>query len=127
MPTPLTIQVPDDALERLQALAERECRTPEGQALWFILGVLGRRANDKRTYEERVRDAQPLLAELRKLHVQAGKPSTRELGRAVGVSHATVHAALRGPTAPTWPVLEKIVKALGGDAGRFRDLWADTQ
>jgi hypothetical protein len=40
------------------------------------------------------------------------------------VSHTTVNNAIRGKKMPSWPVLSKIVKELGGDETLFRGLWA---
>jgi hypothetical protein len=44
-----------------------------------------------------------------------------------GVSHTTLHAALRGTAVPSWPVTEKLVRHLGGEIETFRELWADTR
>lgn len=65
---------------------------------------------------------------LRDLHLQAGRPSARAVARLAGdVSHTTVAEALSGRRLPTWPVLDKIVRALEGEADRFRELWTDVE
>ena len=67
-----------------------------------------------------------LFGELQQLYERAGRPSTRSVAQGVGgISHTTVHAALRGTTVPTWPVLQKIVEYLKGDIRRFRQLWEE--
>ncbi|MEV6983127.1 toll/interleukin-1 receptor domain-containing protein [Sphaerisporangium sp. NPDC051017] len=38
-----------------------------------------------------------------------------------------MNSALRGPRVPSWPVLAKVVAALGGDEGEFQELWAATR
>lgn len=69
-----------------------------------------------------------LFSALRALHVRAGEPSSRAIARgAGGLSHTTVHGALRGARVPSWPVLAKLVKALDGDEEEFRELWAATR
>jgi hypothetical protein len=72
-----------------------------------------------------------LAAALRALRAQAGTPSTRVLARRVGtVSHTTVAETLAGRRVPSWPIVDGIVRALGGDEGEFRHLWlaaADTE
>lgn len=67
-----------------------------------------------------------LFDELRRLHRHAGEPSARELAATIGegvLSHATVHAALRGPRIPRWPVLELVGEALDGDSVKLKALW----
>ncbi|QKW36295.1 hypothetical protein HUT06_21535 [Actinomadura sp. NAK00032] len=67
-----------------------------------------------------------LFEELRRLHRLAGEPSVREIAATIGegvLSHATVHAALRGPRVPRWPVLDLVVEALEGDGPKFKALW----
>jgi hypothetical protein len=61
---------------------------------------------------------------LRVLHAQAGAPSTRSLATLTGtVSHTTVAEALAGRRLTSWPVVSRIVTALGGDQDQFRQLW----
>jgi hypothetical protein len=68
------------------------------------------------------------FAALRDLYVRAGEPSSRTMARAIGgVSHTTLHSAIRGTTVPSWPVVAKLVAHLGGDTDRFRELWTDTR
>jgi hypothetical protein len=65
---------------------------------------------------------------LRELYVRAGEPSTRTMATAIGgVSHTTLHAAIRGTTVPSWGVVSKLVTFLDGDTDTFRELWADTR
>ncbi|GGL12197.1 hypothetical protein [Streptomyces flaveus] len=64
-----------------------------------------------------------LSAKLRRLHREAGEPTTRVIGKAIGYSHTTVAKALRGASCPSWIVLEKIVVQLRGDAHEFKRLW----
>ncbi|MGW1586296.1 helix-turn-helix domain-containing protein [Streptomyces sp. NPDC002386] len=64
-----------------------------------------------------------LSARLRRLHREAGEPTTRVIGRAIGYSHTTVAKALRGGSCPSWMVLEKIVAQLRGDVHEFKRLW----
>jgi tetratricopeptide (TPR) repeat protein len=45
------------------------------------------------------------------------------MAREVGCSHTTVSAAFSEPRVPRWGLLELIVEALGGDTGRFHELW----
>lgn len=65
---------------------------------------------------------------IRDLHLKAGEPSSRAIATAIGrISHTTVHAAIRGNTVPSWPVVQKLVAQLGGDIETFRQLWSDTR
>ena len=68
------------------------------------------------------------FAALRELHLRAGEPSSRAIATAIGgISHTTVHAAIRGTTVPSWPIVAKLVEQLGGDIETFRQLWSDTR
>src|ERR1035438_5530659 len=61
-----------------------------------------------------------LASALQSLHALKGAPSVRTLARQVGdVSHTTVADALAGRRVPSWPVLEGIVRVLGGEQERF--------
>ena len=65
-----------------------------------------------------------LFSELKKLHIRAGEPSSREVAAGIGgMSHSTVNNTIRGKRVPSWPVLSKVVSQLGGDEGFFRSLW----
>ncbi|HET8662113.1 MAG TPA: AAA family ATPase [Micromonosporaceae bacterium] len=67
-----------------------------------------------------------LFTELRRLHQRAGEPSSRAIARALGagiLSHTTVNAVLSGQRVPRWGPLELVVRHLGGDVERFRELW----
>jgi hypothetical protein len=136
----LPVEVPDDMMERLRALADKEFRTPEGQVLWLIKTALdaadrrearptGERSQVDR--EQRIRAAQPVFDQLRTAHLLAGGPSSRVLANVIWektntrVSHTTVNGVINGAVPPSWRVLESIVKALDGDTGHFRQLWAE--
>lgn len=131
MTVQLAVNVPDDVMEQLVMLAEEECRTPEGHVLWLIKRAT--RVAAPRTREERLLDAQPLFAELRELHLWAGEPSTRALAAMIretpgqAASHTTVADMLNGRRVPSLPMLERIVRALGGDSAHFRELWMQAQ
>jgi hypothetical protein len=60
---------------------------------------------------------------LHDLHHRAGWPSLRVLARAAGCSHTTVSGVFSSPRLPSWGVLEVLVEAMGGEAGRFHALW----
>ncbi|WKU42653.1 WD40 repeat domain-containing protein [Streptomyces sp. VNUA116] len=67
---------------------------------------------------------------LRRLHLEAGEPSLREISRRIGklpvpeyVSHDAVHRILSGPRLPRWPRTALVVTALGGNPDRFHQLW----
>jgi tetratricopeptide (TPR) repeat protein len=60
---------------------------------------------------------------LHDLHHRAGWPSLRRLARETGVSHTTVSKVMSAPALPAWGTLELLVEAMGGDTGRFHDLW----
>ena len=71
-----------------------------------------------------------LRDQLRRLHLHAGKPSTREIARRIGsnvISHTTVHSVLRCAICPRWGNLELVVEALGGDIEEFRPIWISVQ
>jgi tetratricopeptide (TPR) repeat protein len=63
-------------------------------------------------------------AELRKLHVQAGKPDFRTLARLTGYGRTVLSQALSGNRLPTWQVAEALATALQGDVAQLRRLWA---
>ncbi len=82
-------------------------------------------ANDDRL---QTRPARELFSELRQLHVSAGEPSSRSIAESIGgMSHTTVNQVMRSRRIPSWPVLAKIVKQLGGDEISFRILWNSTR
>ncbi|MEV4142665.1 hypothetical protein AB0J40_03300 [Amycolatopsis sp. NPDC049691] len=69
-----------------------------------------------------------LAAELRKLHLRAGKPSTRKIAAAVGdVSHTTVNEMLRGSRVPAWEFVKKVGLYLDGDEQELWALWSATR
>jgi hypothetical protein len=138
MSTELTVSVPDYLAAGLQSLADGAFRTPEGQVLWLIkmaVEASERRErpaaeNSQTAYEQRLQAAQPVFDELRSVHLLAGGPASRVIAKAIfekthtKISHTTVNGVIGGTVAPSWPVLEKIVRVLGGDVGHFRQLWA---
>lgn len=68
-----------------------------------------------------------LVERLNELHVKAGRPSLKEIGRRAGKSHTTVSNILRGTLVPArWSTLRPIVVALHGNETDFRTLWAET-
>lgn len=82
------------------------------------------------TSEIRVESSQErqFFQALRRMHRQADSPSSRALATKIGgMSHTTVNSALRGQKVPTWPVVAKIVDALGGDVEVMRQLWMEAQ
>jgi hypothetical protein len=64
-----------------------------------------------------------LAAALRRLHRQAGEPSTHEIGKKINYSHTTVAHAFKGARCPSWPVTKAIVTYLDGDLDEFRAYW----
>lgn len=68
-----------------------------------------------------------LFEELKRLHRQSGEPSVRQLAADTAISHATVHAALRGPRVPRWQNLELILEQLHVDPEQVRPLWIDAR
>lgn len=70
-----------------------------------------------------------LFARLDDLHLQAGRPSMREIARRAGrgnISPSTVHNLFRTSRVPRWDYLEQVVIALGGsrqDRQEFLILW----
>jgi hypothetical protein len=69
------------------------------------------------------------VAELRKLHLFAGAPSTRDLARRadrelkIKVSHKTVDNALNGTRLPRWNIALIVIKLLRGNERYFQQLW----
>ena len=67
-----------------------------------------------------------LFDRLDRLHLEAGRPSMREIATSVGrgrISSSTVHNVFRNSRVPRWSFLEDIVKALHGDTAAFLVLW----
>jgi hypothetical protein len=64
-----------------------------------------------------------LAASLRRLHREAGEPSTHEIGKGISYSHTTVAQALKGAKCPSWPVVKALVTYLDGDIEIFRMHW----
>jgi hypothetical protein len=69
------------------------------------------------------------LAQLRqhiqKAHLQAGRPSYREISRRTSraVSHTTASKIIQCEGVPTWAPLEQVLNALDGDVAAARELW----
>jgi hypothetical protein len=132
----LTVTVPGGLMSKFQALADSEFRTAEGQVLWLMTAAVGaaergRRLTppSRRSPEQRRADSLPIFDQLHELHVAAGAPSSRALaagiteGQGGKASHTTVNGILGGTIAPSWPMLEQMVRFLGGDVAHFRELW----
>jgi Tetratricopeptide repeat len=67
-----------------------------------------------------------LFEQLDRLHLEAGRPSMREIARRVGhgrISSSTVHNVFRKARVPRWNFVEEIVRALNGDTAAFAVLW----
>lgn len=116
----------DDLFGRIQAAAEREYRSAVGQIMW-VLDNRFRSSPDPESAQAIQEAAVALRSALQGLHREAGKPSTRALAAVADVSHTTVADVLSGQRVPPWPTLEKVVKALGGSPGEFRDMWSAAQ
>ncbi|MEU2718416.1 helix-turn-helix transcriptional regulator [Streptomyces sp. NPDC007205] len=58
------------------------------------------------------------------LHARAGAPSRREMAQRTGYGKSTISDAFAGQRLPTWPVVQALVAALGGDEEEARELWA---
>lgn len=68
-------------------------------------------------------DVEAFFAEIKKLHIAAGKPTTRDVQMATGVNRTTVAQVLRGDHLPKLNTMGKIVECLGGDSVAFKVLW----
>ncbi|MFE6808636.1 helix-turn-helix domain-containing protein [Streptomyces sp. NPDC057681] len=64
---------------------------------------------------------------LKRLHVQTGAPSRREMAQQTGYGKSTIGDAFAGQRLPTWPVVQSMVAALGGDEAEARELWASAK
>jgi hypothetical protein len=60
---------------------------------------------------------------LGQLHAAAGAPSTRQLAAQTGYGKSTISEAFVGRRLPTWPVVDKLVAALGADRDEVRERW----
>lgn len=69
-----------------------------------------------------------LIAAINNLYIDAGKPSSRRIAAATGLSHTTVNHYVRGtlPGGMQWGTLRPIVDYLDGDVDHFRRLWKTT-
>ncbi|MEU5692874.1 hypothetical protein [Actinosynnema sp. NPDC020468] len=66
--------------------------------------------------------ATPLVNELRALRLDKGEPSYRVIAAEANRSPSTISDVFAGRV-DTWPVLQDVVAALGGDVERFRKLY----
>lgn len=60
---------------------------------------------------------------LEQLRAAAGAPSTRQLAVRTGYGKSTISEAFAGRRLPTWPLVEKLVGALGADPDEVRERW----
>lgn len=131
----LTLDIPEELARQLQELADREFRTPEAQILWLIKTAFMERRillTDPRTDEEKAAAGAALRAEIERLYIAAGRPSTRKIrdrAREAGldVAHTTVHQALTAARPISWHVADALRAALNGDPERIKDLWIESQ
>jgi len=121
----LRIDLPDELAGELAAAAEAQLRTPEAQAAWILRSALKNAANGAGR-QQRLARYQPVLKELRELHLQAGKPSIRDIAERTGLGRGPVHLALSGTvSAPSLRTLDAMVRDLGGDTEHFRAMWIE--
>jgi hypothetical protein len=74
---------------------------------------------------------QDMAARLRRLRVEAGAPSLRQLSTKIAEDHdfpgtaspSTLSELFSGRRLPKWPVLESVVRALGGDERQWMPDW----
>ncbi|MFI9009326.1 hypothetical protein ACIGNX_19060 [Actinosynnema sp. NPDC053489] len=64
-----------------------------------------------------------LLVELRKLYVERGEPSYRDLARDTGRAPSTISSVLSAGRVTSLPIVLDVVRALGGDVERFERLF----
>ena len=72
---------------------------------------------------DRSRAESHLLAQLRELYVAQSEPSYRELSLRANRSPSTINSVLAGGRIASWPVMQDIVEALGGNVDHFRKLF----
>jgi hypothetical protein len=66
------------------------------------------------------------VAAIKGLHATAGFPSSRSLATKIGgVSHTTVNQVIQCRRLPGIVVLSRIVEAMDGVVGHFRELWKE--
>lgn len=69
-----------------------------------------------------------LVDRLRRLRQDAGDPSARHVAQLLrDVSHTTVAEAFNGKRVPSWSILKRIVRTLGGNPEEFQELWTASQ
>lgn len=84
-----------------------------------LAGVLGTPATELLGPES---PAEAFFGALLDLSRQAGSPPIRELARKLEFPGSALSDVFRGRSIPDWPTLEPVVRALGGDPDRFREL-----
>ena len=77
------------------------------------------------TDQQRIILERRIAAPLRQLRLTAGNPSYEKLAESAGLSRNSVDNALNARRQVSWPTLEAIVTALGGDRVEWQKRWAD--
>lgn len=67
------------------------------------------------------------IRSLQQLRLTAGNPPIVAIATLASVSPSAVSTTLTGKKHPTWPVVQGIVKALGGNVEDFREAWGAIQ
>lgn len=132
----LIINIPDELLAKFRLLAARDYRSLEGELLFVIQRAVSRMDKNRKpvvgtsrlTSQDKLERNEPVLEELKKLYLAAGKPSTRDLAAVVReqggtLAHTTIHTIITGRVPFTWLTLERVVRALDGDVRHFKELW----
>ncbi|GGZ98255.1 helix-turn-helix domain-containing protein [Streptomyces echinoruber] len=70
---------------------------------------------------------QRFAAELRRLRITAGEPQIKTIAARAQCSPATVSEVLNGRRLASESVIRRLVDALGGDWGRWRQLWREAK
>ncbi|MFF3868959.1 helix-turn-helix domain-containing protein [Micromonospora sp. NPDC001898] len=83
-------------------------------------------ARQERPVDPTAGPVQALAYELRKLRVEAGNPTYRQLARSAGYGATTLSEAAGGTRLPTLEVLLAYVGACGGDPDEWRRRWHET-
>lgn len=72
-------------------------------------------------------DVEEFARYLHQLHTRAGAPSRRGLAGLTGYGKTAISDAFAGRNLPTWPLVEKLVSALGGKVDEARERWASAK
>src|SRR5580698_5415918 len=64
-----------------------------------------------------------LTSYLQVSHINAGKPTMRQLANSTGYGKTTISDALTGRAIPTWNVTKALIGALEGDEAKARAEW----